>query len=168
MKLKDEILFELMSFVRRSGHEVVIPNFYFGRYEMDLFRLLSTGYVHEYEIKTSRADFRSDFKKKKSFDVGMDQPIEITKHDEISLGKYKANKFFFVVPDGLVTPAEIPEKCGLIYYLGDGRFKTEKPAKFLNKNPVKVDHQELNKRLCFREWNIRQKNYLLTKKQQKI
>lgn len=169
MKLKDKILFELIRFVRKSGHEVVIPNFYFGNYEMDLFRLLSSGFVHEYEVKTSRADWKADFNKRRRVNVGLPDIIEIGKHEEIQRGKYKANKFFFVVPAGLVSVDEIPEKCGLIYFHeSEKTFSIVKPAKFLNKEPIRVDHQELSKKLCFREQNIRVKNYDLTNKIQQL
>lgn len=166
MKLKDEIAFELMLSVRKAGHEVVIPNFYFRHYEFDLFRILPNGNVYEYEIKTSRQDFKSDFLKSRIIGTG-ETKIEVLKHEEIEFGKYPANKFFFVVPEGLVAPSEVPKRLGLIYYSKTefgAKFELIRPPKFINKEVIEVNHEELVKRLAYREWNLRLKNYELTKK----
>ena len=165
MKLKDEILFELISSVRKSGNEIVIPNFYFGRYEFDLFRLLPNGNIYEYEIKTSRQDFRSDFEKKRRVFRGMDV-VEVSKHEEIEFGKYPANKFFFVVPEGLVKPEEVPLKLGLIYYSNKSygpEFKLIRNPKFINKEKIVLNPFDLLKKMAFRELNLRLKIYKLTK-----
>jgi len=67
-----------------------------------------------YEIKVSRSDFKADV--------------------EQFLTKQKAalrnsNQFFYVVPNGLVTPDEIPELAGLIY-VTKGGLRTKKIAPF--------------------------------------
>ena len=47
-----------------SASEVLVPNYAPGGWwENDVFRLTKAGFWHEYEIKTSMADFRKDFKK---------------------------------------------------------------------------------------------------------
>ena len=170
MKLKDEMCFDLMTFIRKTPNEVVIPNFYFGWYEMDVFRLTPSGFVTEYEIKTSRADLKNDFKKSRiiKFSNKEGDNTEVFKHEEIEKGSYKANKFFFVVPDGLVKPEEIPKHCGLIYFKKsvseiDGNiykeFKVVQPAKFLNKNKFEESgFKDLCKSLSWREMTIRLKN----------
>ena len=175
MKLKDEICFDLMTFIRKTPNEVVIPNFYFGWYEMDVFRLTPSGFVTEYEIKTSRADLKNDFKKSRivKFSNQEGDNTEVFKHEEIEKGSYKANKFFFVVPDGLVKPEEIPKNCGLIYFKKsvseiDGQtykeFKIVQPAKFLNKNKFEESgFKDLCKSLSWREMTIRAKNVRLQK-----
>lgn len=166
MKLKDEITFELMLSVRKAGHEVVIPNFYFGRYEMDVFRLLPNGNVYEYEIKTSRQDFKTDFTKKRQV-IHNGKVVEVTKHEELKFGNYCANKFIFVVPKDLVKPSEVPEKLGLIYYSKDefgSRFELVKQPKFLTKKQIDVNKDELITKLAFRELNLRLKIYNLTNK----
>ena len=162
MKLKDEMCFDLMTFIRKTPNEVVIPNFYFGWYEMDVFRLTSSGFVTEYEIKTSRADLKNDFKKSRivKFSNQEGDNTEVFKHEEIEKGSYKANKFFFAVPDGLVKAEEIPKNCGLIYY--EKRFETfreVKPAKFIHKNKFdESGFKDLCKSLSWREMSIRLKN----------
>ena len=176
MRKSDEILRALIYKVRKSGHEIVIPNFYFGKWEMDLFRLLNTGYLSEYEVKTSRADFRKDFKKQ-THDIkyNINNPSGKrfvkenfqNKHEQIRAGNYPANKFFFVVPAGMVKPDEVPDYAGLIYYISDewgGRFETIKPGKFIHKNKPEIDLEQICKSLCYREFNQRMKNLNLTNK----
>src|SRR5690606_3298234 len=93
--------------------------------------------------------------------------IQVTKHEEIEFGNYPANKFFFVVPDGLVKPSEVPTRLGLIYYTKDefgSRFRVVRMPKFINKNKIEINHEEISKRLAYRELNLRLKNYELTKK----
>lgn len=165
MKLKDEMCFDLMTFIRKTPNEVVIPNFYFGWYEMDVFRLTPSGFVTEYEIKTSRADLKGDFKKSRFVQIDSKDPtdkIEIFKHEEIEKGSYKANKFFFVVPEGLVKPEEIPKHCGLIYFKKTKtykEFKVVQQAKFLHKNKFEESgFKDLCKSLSWREMTIRLKN----------
>ena len=163
MKLKDKILFNLITEIRKLGTEIIIPNYYVGSWEMDLFRLLDTGYLHEYEIKTSRADFKNDFKKSthdviyhrdKPFSECLEKTNFRKKHEELESGKYVANKFFFVVPENLVSAEECPNYAGLIYYVEDeyGRvfFKQEKPAKFIHKNKYDVDYKSICKSLSYR------------------
>ena len=86
---------------------------------------------------------------------------EIWKHEEIEKGSYKANKFFFVVPDGLVKVEEVPENCGLIYYDAKGfqKFKVVKNAKIIHR--IKFDEsgfKDLCKSLSWREIAVRLKN----------
>lgn len=173
MKKSDKILYNLIPDVRKIGHEILIPNFYVGSWEMDLFRQLNSGYITEYEIKISRADFRNDFNKtaKDSFYNAESRQVEYknqrNKHELMERGEYVANKFFFVVPYGLVQPSEVPAYAGLIYYIEDewgNRFETVKPAKFIHKNKSEIPLESLVKSLCYREYNVRLKNRLLTQK----
>jgi hypothetical protein len=169
MRKSDKILRALIYDVRKIGHEVIIPNFYFGNWEMDLFRLLNTGYLTEYEVKTSRGDFRNDFKKstedvKYNFaEKKIEKSNFRTKHEMMEAGNYIANKFFFVVPENLIKPDEVPDYAGLIYF--DEKynvFKTIKPAKFIHKNKPDIDFKQICKSLCYREYNQRLKNLNLT------
>jgi len=116
------ILKKLMAFVKGS-YDVVLPNFYYGGKECDLFRITESDLVIEYEIKISRSDFFADFKKHDG-----------QKHENLKLGDgWKVpNRFFFVVPEGLVTKEEVPPYAGLIYYKKD-RFEMVRPAKILHK-----------------------------------
>jgi len=165
MKLADKISFELIKWARGSGHEILIPNFYHGWYEMDLFRLTNTEYVIEYEIKISRSDFFNDFKKNTRVYLSGSYDYQTKlKHDMIANGEGKCNRFFFVVPKDLVSINEVPEHCGLIYYNESSDFYGNKysnltmvkNAPILHKNKT-ADFKKLAVSLSFREVNQRVK-----------
>lgn len=109
-----------------QAKDMCLANFYFDTFECDVFRLQSNGFFIEYEIKISRSDFLNDFKKKR---YGVD------KHQNIKEGK-RCNRFYFVVPEGLIKATEVPPHCGLIYY--NGVYLTVvKNAKLLTKEKIK-------------------------------
>lgn len=167
MKLADKITFDLLHSIQNSSYEIVIPNFFLGAFEMDLFRMMKSGYIYEYEIKISRADYFSDFKKHRKIYSGYGRDrttTKILKHDDIAKGLGKQNRFFFVVPEGLLAVSEIPEYAGLIEYNEEfGRFREVKIAPLIHRN--KVDSLEFYKGLAtslsFREASQRLKNMRL-------
>ena len=80
--------------------------------EADLLVVQPSGYVLEFEIKVSRADFKADFRK-------------AAKHAGLASGGRTShrtaagpNYFYFAVPAGLVRPDEVPAYCGLVYIHG--------------------------------------------------
>jgi hypothetical protein len=121
----NEIKKYLMGFVK-GGYDVVLPNFFFGWSECDVFRITEADFVVEYEIKVSKTDFYADFKKEGRNDC--------TKHNNLKkgIGDYCPNRFFFVVPEGLITIDEVPEYAGLLYY-SNGWFSLKKNARLLHK-----------------------------------
>ena len=144
MKLADQIIVDLMRHVSGHAYDIIIPNYFFGWYEMDLFKLSKSGVIYEYEIKISRSDFFNDFKK----DEGK-------KHDKIKNGQGKANRFFFVVPEDLIKPEEVPDYAGLLYYK-NGWFTTIKTGKILHKGKPSQDiYQSICISLSFREKHFR-------------
>lgn len=86
----------------RKNHIFTIPNVIFGNIEMDVFSVTRAEKVYEFEVKISRSDYLADFKK-------------VTKHRLLKEGKYWANKFIYVVPEGLIQPEEVPDYAGLYY-----------------------------------------------------
>jgi hypothetical protein len=64
-----------------------------------------------YEVKVSRADFFHE--------------LENPQKREAAI--LLSNRFYFAVPAALVSVAEVPEGCGLIY-VGDRRCKTVKES----------------------------------------
>lgn len=86
-------------------------------YEADVIMISNSGFSYEYEIKTSRADFKKDFSK-------------ISKHKHlqnptIKPGKYSRNYpyapnyFYYVCVEGLIKPSEVPKYAGLIYIVNN-------------------------------------------------
>lgn len=134
----NEIKNRLLAWCKGHSYEVVIPNFYVGLYEMDVFRLMRSGFIVEYEIKVSRSDFRADFGKG-------------TKHREITGGLRDCNRFYFVVPKKLVTAAELPSYAGLIWYNGH-KFEVVRNAPLLHKEKKGEGYyRELCQRISARE-----------------
>jgi hypothetical protein len=71
------------------------------------------------EIKVSRADFNHE----------LDRPLKRAAAYRLS------NEFYFAVPAGLVTPAEIPHDCGLIEVGPDGVAKITLEAPYHDGEP---------------------------------
>lgn len=170
MKKADKIKFELMRYCRSHAYDVIIPNFFFGRYEMDVFKLMQSGLVIEYEIKISRSDFFADFKKCRSV-IDLGAPLETvsetysrfrkrvktTKHDEMISKNCSCNRFFFVVPAELIKPDEVPAHAGLLYFNGYS-FDMIKNAPLIHKQKQDQSiYKKIALKLSFRSKIIEQK-----------
>lgn len=97
--------------LREKSSTRVYPNIYLGRWEADILELTKAGYLYEYEVKISRRDFKSDADKVERSWPG--QPGR-KKYDVLRRGE-RVNYFSFIVPEGLISPEEVPEWAGLIY-----------------------------------------------------
>lgn len=149
MKLADKISQKLRTWSKGSG-DMTLPNFYISGYECDMFRLRKSGLTDEYEIKISRSDFLNDFKKHWGGSK---------KHDSIKQGR-RTNRFWFVVPEGLIEPKEVPDYCGLVYWK---EWKTDwglqwtmnivKNAKLIHKEKLII--RDLTMACYYREINAR-------------
>ena len=146
MRKADKIKFELMRYCPNHAWDIVIPNYFVGWYEMDVFKLMQSLFIVEYEIKISRSDFFADFKK----DLG-------AKHVQMQKGRCECNRFYFVVPQNMIRVHEVPSYAGLIYW--NGRcFYTVKNAPLLHKRkqPESI-YISLAKKLSFRSQLMEQK-----------
>lgn len=92
-----------------------------GWFECDVFELTKAGFFREYEIKTSRSDFKADRDKVKGGEWitkdGRMQwiPNTETKHQRLARGDVKGpSRFYFVTPKGLVKREELPIWAGHI------------------------------------------------------
>ena len=95
-----------------------------GIWEADVFGVNRNGYTYEYEIKRSRADFKAEFRNKKAKHERFAARRSTRMYDEWKNGKRTGdkyeliimpNRYFFICPDGLIKPEEVPEYAGLIY-----------------------------------------------------
>lgn len=127
MRISDEITLGLLSYGVVAHSDIVLPNYYMGRYEMDVCKINGSQYVTEYEIKISRSDFFADFKKQHTHW----RDGKTVKHQQIESGEYVANRFYYVVPQGLIKLEEVPKYAGLIEYVGG--FLEVKKAPLLHK-----------------------------------
>ena len=148
MQPADKIKKDLMGWSRSGGYDIIIPNFYLGRYEMDLFRLTPAGLITEYEIKISRSDYKADFFKERA---GCDN-----KHALMAGKKCACNRFYFVVPKKMIQPDEVPLYAGLIYYKGKRGFEVVRNAPLIHKEkqPLTI-YKDLAVSLSFREQVLR-------------
>lgn len=161
IKTADKIKKDLMEWSRSSGYDIIIPNFYLGRYEMDLFRLTPAGLITEYEIKVSRADYKADFYKEQA---GCNN-----KHALMTGGTCACNRFYFVVPKKMVRAEEVPSYAGLLYYKGKRGFDLVKNAPLIHKQKQSPEiYKELALSLSFREQVLRNRIVELRKKIRKL
>lgn len=122
-----EIQKSLMVWARANTSEIVVPNYFLGRFEADLLKITRAGLFTEYEIKVSRADFKKDAEKGADLYQGWQLPtVTVNKHEYIRAGKH-VHRFYFVVPDGLVDPAEVPAGFGLIIAYMQINHRTQLP-----------------------------------------
>lgn len=145
----NRVLVGLMSFVTNTVGEITVPNYYIGAWECDLYKISLKGFDSEYEIKLSKADFKNDFDKKRSYYRSGD----VSKHEIIKEGK-RVNRFYFVMPDGLVDLKEIPTYCGVIFFWEQNnelRYRTARGAKLLKKDPVSNEkYKHIAGNLCIK------------------
>jgi len=154
MKLKDKIGKFLIDLIGERG-DILIPNYYLGAWEADLLRIRRSGMVYEYEIKTTRADYFNDFKK--------EYGESVNKHKQIEEGTAECNRFYFVVPENMITKDEVPPYAGLIYYKeymdeGEARgyFRSISEGKLIRKK-FTIDYETIARKLSFREQILRNK-----------
>jgi hypothetical protein len=147
-------------------------------FESDLFFWTPAGYVTEFEIKLSLADFRADASKETRVDVPGKGPVMVRKHAALAAGCTDGpTRFFFVTPAGLIPPGEIPPWAGLIElqhiggrrpYVWQWAETMPKPAPALHREKAREDvlkhalgvcyfrmHELLNQRL---RWKLDQAN----------
>lgn len=173
----EQILYSLRhSFYAKRGCKIAAFNTYAfsAHFEADFAAVNPNGYAHEVEIKRSRADFLNDFKKESNqqqrlryeqqptysirgveYPARKPPPSEL-KHDQLQQGLL-ANYFWFCVPEGMVTLAEVPEYCGLFTFTRKrGSYavvKCARKAKRLHPNPITP--KQMNKLMVcmmFKAW----------------
>jgi hypothetical protein len=100
-------------------HDIVMPRYDFGesgyKWEADIFSITHSGITNEFEIKLTRQDYFHDFEKKNFTGKLFSGVKEYTyKHEWIRTGNRTA-RFWFIVPEGMITLDEVPNYAGLIY-----------------------------------------------------
>ncbi len=135
----------------RSGDRMVVPNFTpRDWFECDLAIVTAAGFLHEYEIKLTKADLKADRKKfwptrirSRSDRENQRSKFDILETAEAATdGKKETgipSAFSYILPEDIVTVEDIPEYAGLIYVTYDSRygvmFKRIRQAKKLHNLP---------------------------------
>lgn len=113
---------QIIHVLRRNRYDrsTVVPNFTpQGWFECDLFELTGAGLFVEYEVKIDRSDFKADATKTRRI-WGDRQWMQLNKHSYLTHALQPCpSRFYFVVPEAMVRPCEIPEFAGLIYMSHD-------------------------------------------------
>lgn len=150
----------------QNGYNYRIDNaFIFGYdWESDFFCINRDGWAFEFEVKTSRSDFKADMKKPKHeiFKTGYytqthrSNGVDVSKQIE---KKFIPNRFYYAVPCGLISKDEIPEYAGLIT-IDNLSLKIVRRAPFIHRRKL-----EFRKVLCDKFYNRwieeRRKNNLM-------
>lgn len=176
---------ELQSRFYRStfgSYELVLPNTYvhWGS-EMDIMAMRKSGFVHEIEIKLSKADYLNDFRKTihvqdkacylrpwaliaakragspMQHDPGS-MPVDWPKHEVLAMGDAPANYFSFLVPWWLAEKIEVPDHAGLMYAHRDRRgilviVEVKKPPRLHNRKLSEHRKYDMCRKMMFRYWN---------------
>lgn len=122
-------------------------------WEADMISVTGSGYIHEYEIKISKSDFKADFKKPKH---------------KIFLGENKSHKhfpsYFWYVTYGFeIDETDIPKYAGWIKMSQRGESKTlcygeiKKAPKINNYKLTEKMREKIYKNMFWKYWNIRDK-----------
>lgn len=129
-----------------NDYKYCLKNSFVFRYdwESDYFCVNREGYSFEIEVKISKSDFKSDFKKEK--------------HKLFVDKNYKSvlpNKFYYAIPKGLIKLEDLPSYAGLIVVDGS-HAKIEKRAPFLHKK--KFDFRKILCDKFYYNWLLQKKN----------
>lgn len=131
-------------------------------WESDFLIITKAGYVVEFEVKISKADFQADKKK-------------VQKHSILEMGKFtrswksyshkdpetqrdvykdyfeekewknRPHRFYYVVPSGMLASSEVPKYAGLMCVNENGTIEKVKEAPFIHKEPLELSKILANK-----------------------
>ena len=130
----DKLKLQLNRFVPHTnfvGHNLFVLK---SPWECDCISITKTLMYTEYEIKTSKSDFKIDFQK-----VSCKYSNGINKHEYYSEEQFRKWRreeiprpkyFYFVTPKDLLDLSEIPDHCGLLE-LGTYKLRIRKKAPVL-------------------------------------
>lgn len=97
--------------------------------ELDVASVNKSGYVHEFEVKVSRADFKADVKKAKWQYY----------NDKLYYGRtLSPNYFTYACPDGLIKLDELSPWVGLIYII-DGKPEVIRKPSFIHRHKIDIE-----------------------------
>ena len=134
--------------------DVILPNtILYGLREMDLMAIMNSGYIYEYEIKTSRSDYSRDFREKRFKHRVMNG---LYNGEESDWKRHVANRFWFATPPGLAR--DVPDYAGLV----EVEMQNSNKVQIIKKAPLlhreKITQKQLMKackRLMYPYWQNR-------------
>ncbi len=141
----------VMKHYSQLGHTPITTRFTgLGIGEADVISITKAGFINEFEIKRSHSDYLADFRNKDYKHKAMLERTGVKVYPSGNIWYRSANKFWFVVPEDLITLDEIPEYAGLIY-VNENYLSIIKEAPRLHKYKAteelykKIAHNLMNK-----------------------
>lgn len=137
-----------------------VANTYIYYWESDFFFITKSDYATEIEVKTNRSDYFADFNKSQKHDVLQTGQTNIGDEEKPWIrNRRRPNKFYYCVPENLISVDEIPDYAGLMYFYNDYRgIRTIKPAPFLHKKKHDFT-RSLLKKFSFKYHTLRINRY---------
>ena len=154
----------------QKQHRLICPNVYLFDWESDFLSVTKTGFMHEYEIKISRSDFKNDAKKIDKHEKLTTGQIDVYKtrrnwnpdFKEVKMmPRLRPNCFWYVCPENMIALDELPDHAGLMYVTqpnqyGNSYVTEVKRATKLHKEPITVTQtHKLANAFYWRYWRYR-------------
>ena len=128
-------------FFSKSTVQYALDNVYIFNWESDKLIKTRSGLIYEFEIKTSKSDYRHDYDKKDRYAILEGKEVFLPSYETEGKkyeSKYglddkfrenylierfkKPNYFYYAVPEGLIDVPDIPEWAGLVYFLPEEKY----------------------------------------------
>lgn len=117
MKMIERDIQRALFWRHRSNAQIMLPNYTPpGWCECDTFHVTNAGYGVECEIKVTLGDFKADFRKTGKHRVLSGAQDSLRPDNRFC--KYppcRPSRFFYAVPERLVSLCDVPDYAGLIY-----------------------------------------------------
>lgn len=155
-------------FCLKKKHEVTVPNITTCHefWEADLLSMTKSGFVHEFEIKTTRSDWS---KEKRIIENMADDGCKLRRAQSLSkqfcygedLG-ISPNYFWLCAPSGVIREDEIPEYAGVIEVY---EFRKKQRIKIMKNAPL-LHHGKASDKMMFSM--LRSMNYKYWNQKRKV
>ena len=169
----------LSSFFAPNSIKYDIDGLYVFKWESDKLLETRSGYIYEFEVKISKADFKNDFKHKQDkhiilescltgdkylprfyefFDDAKKRKPLLTEEEYLKTpagerfhtSRYKKpNYFYYAVPKDMISVDDVPSYAGLIYVDEHGQLIVEKKAPCLHKEKYKDSELNLGEKFYY-------------------
>jgi len=93
-------------------HNLLCPNIFLYNWESDFISVTKSGFVNEFEIKSSKQDFLNEQLKIDKFNI-------LNESTKIESNLQRPNMFWYVCLDNLLEIKDIPKYAGLISFQKD-------------------------------------------------
>lgn len=136
-------------------YDIIVPNSCVYGWESDVVGVTKTGFAHEFEIKLTVADFKAEARKVKKF-----ESLEsgVYRYHYGQLTAERPNYFQYVVPEGLIDIADVPDFAGLIYVDNGYISVRKKPVKIHTEKVTDKQWRQMTRSVMYRYWDMRIKH----------